>query len=865
MFKSLLNFTVKVSFLCTLFLHTFSSSAQQHEVRTFGSDEGLKGSFVSSIIQNKFGFLVVATEAGISRFDGADFFRKEFNDSSYQTYATCLRNDSLGKLVIGLNTGYVVQESLEGFDTIFTADSVSRIVELINYTENSILGIDAGFHMFEINMDGKARMIPLLDIEGVFAIPSSMNIAGDKIIVGTNEGVYIWRYSFKNSEAEFVSFLPELEYVNITCIEKIDSNSLFIGTEDMGVWKMKITHQVELTHLNEIEYLSNISVTDMLFLDGQYLCVGTKFNGIYYIDLINVSHVEKTSFVRHLDESVIHQQVSCLYRDKEGSIWVGAPGVGINQLIISPFEFFSSDKLGMGVIKGVVAFNERQMLLASDSGLFDVQIYIEYDSCNFSLVQGTKGLDVTALKGLNDSLVIFGTSDGRVFYYSVFGLRELDFGDYLKGQVISSINVDDYGNIWVVIEGFGAMSFYPNGQLKRRYDIPNGFITNDIKCIQFDRKGHVWFGTHVGGLVRENDNGQLFFLSRDEKFPFVDINNITAYSKDTTLIGTSGAGLFVVHDDSLYSITQLDGLYDNYIIGLEVDFKGNIWTLHRKGISRIGAKDHKVIAFGKRDGFTTSRSYFNSISKDKYGHIWVGHREGVTWIHSPDNAFYVTELPTYFTDISNGYQSLAEIAPKALLNNIGGQKVQFKHNQNNISFDFACVSLMYPGRMKYQYLLNGNDLKMSLKSHINQAFYNNLPPGAYSFQVYTFYNDVLWNEKPIKFDFVINEPFWEKWWFYLIQFFILGILAFITIVYGTREYTIYTRVLVYVTLFVLFDIAEIIVENNIHAFKGSAPIFQILLHLILALFLFPIESMVKGYFRRKTKEHEAAIANKLSS
>ncbi|MGB0404179.1 MAG: ligand-binding sensor domain-containing protein [Salibacteraceae bacterium] len=827
---------------------------QQYEMRTFGFDEGLKGSFVSKILQNKHGFLVVATEEGVSNFDGTDFFISQFNDSTGQTYATCLQNDNLGRLTIGLNTGFVVSEGRQGYDTLFTADSSSRIVELFNYSNNSLLGIDAAFNLFEIIDNGKTRMIPLLDVEGVFSIPSCMNVIGDKIIVGTNEGVYIWSYSLEEESAEFVSFLPELEFVNITSIEIIDSSSLFIGTEDMGVWKLSLSDEPKVEHQNKIARLANLSVTDMLYLNGEYLCVGTKFDGIYYIDLNKNKTIDHQSFVRHLSDVLTSQQVSCLYPDKEGSIWVGSPGIGISQLIISPFEFFGPNRLGSGITHGITSFQDNQMFLATDSGLVEVTLFIEYDSCSFRVVEGTEELDVSAIKGLNDSLIIIGTSTGKIYYYSALGLKQIEIGDYLSGHKIEYVNVDLKGNIWVIIEGFGALSFYPNGELKRKYDIPNGFITNDIKFIHFDENGDILFGTHVGGLVRENKKGELFFLSREEKFPFVDINNIFSYSRDTTLIGTSGSGLFVIQNDSMYSITQMEGLYDNYIVGIEVDNEGSIWTLHRKGISKLSVKDNKVIAFGKREGFSNSRAVLNSISKDKYGHIWIGHREGVTWFHSPEKNFFVTELPTYFTQISVGYKTLANVKPEASLNPINPQVISFKHNENNISFDFACVSLMFPGRMKYQYELEGNDLKMSLKTHINQAFYNNLPPGDYKFKVSTFYNDVLWNLNPIEFQFRINQPFWETWWFYLIQFLILGILAFFTIVYGVREYTIYTRILVYVTLFVLFDIAEILVENNVHAFKGSAPVFQVLLHLILALFLFPIESFVRGYFKKKTKE-----------
>jgi len=91
-----------------------------------------------------------------------------------------------------------------------------------------------------------------------------------------------------------------------------------------------------------------------------------------------------------------------------------------------------------------------------------------------------------------------------------------------------------------------------------------------------------------------------------------------------------------------------------------------------------------------------------------------------------------------------------------------------KHNQDNVTFYFGANSTRSQKNYTYQYRMLGIDsLWIPQTSNINFARFPSIPSGDYTFQVVAINEDgVKSNIAEIKL--IIDSPFYEKWWFYLL-------------------------------------------------------------------------------------------------
>jgi len=86
-----------------------------------------------------------------------------------------------------------------------------------------------------------------------------------------------------------------------------------------------------------------------------------------------------------------------------------------------------------------------------------------------------------------------------------------------------------------------------------------------------------------------------------------------------------------------------------------------------------------------------------------------------------------------------------------------------------------------PEKLLYRYKIKGHDLDWNYAQKSLTATYSGLPPGKYTFIVQVTNEQAKWNEnQSAKFHFIIEPPFWQKWWFIssMIIIVILGIYLF---------------------------------------------------------------------------------------
>ena len=91
------------------------------------------------------------------------------------------------------------------------------------------------------------------------------------------------------------------------------------------------------------------------------------------------------------------------------------------------------------------------------------------------------------------------------------------------------------------------------------------------------------------------------------------------------------------------------------------------------------------------------------------------------------------------------------------------------YTQNNFNIEFAALGYENPMQQTYAYKLHGIDDKWQYSNSMHRfAYYNNLPPGTYTFELKATNSNGVWNSREATLDITILPPPWKTWWAYLL-------------------------------------------------------------------------------------------------
>jgi hypothetical protein len=247
--------------------------------------------------------------------------------------------------------------------------------------------------------------------------------------------------------------------------------------------------------------------------------------------------------------------------------------------------------------------------------------------------------------------------------------------------------------------------------------------------------------------------------------------------------------------------------------------------------------------------------------------IWMGNRKGVTFLSAPHKKFSYQQLVSHITGMRLFYKpiDLLQFTDNEGVREANIPKgLKFRHNQNDITFDYIAINLREPEKNSYEYRLIGYDKKWSPPVKQTSMTYTNLDPGKYTFELRESNNEVYWsNDNISKASFQISPPYWDTWWFVSGEIAFLVLLLLSTIVFTRRLRNKGTiKFMLYMSLFIIFEYLHTLLEPYLEGVSGGAPIFQVMMHTMLALVLFPIENLTTNHLMKRKKAKEAAEKEK---
>lgn len=726
----------------------------------WNSNQGLPQNTVPALFQAADGYLWIATELGLVRFDGLRFtvFDKNntpelksnaidciiqsrngdmwlgtigggltrFRPGHAQTYTTkdglsndtirSLFEDSSGDLWIGTD-GNGLNRFHNGHFTALTTDHGLADNQVFSITEDRQHTLWVGTHNgLSRYRDGRFQTFRMADGLGgnyVRCLISSPrpNPANDVLWIGTDGGGLT---KLENSNFTRYSIRNGLTSNSIFALAEDTAHNLWIGTRSGGI--MRLLRSGVLQSYTARDGLPNNDVYSFLVDRDGDLWVGSGGGG----GLIRL--YDRRLFSAYDHRYGLSSDVTLpILEDHEGSIWVGTNGAGINKFRNGKFSALTA-KDG----------------LASDTV--------------FSLAEGTDGtLWAGTRKGLSR------LAQNRFTNYTR--------ADGLPNESIVALLTDSRGTLWIGTRG--GLSRYRNHEFVN-YTSKDGLSNDVIQALFEDHHHHLWIGTAGGGLNRfDNGRFEVYDSSRG-----LSNNNVFSIgeTKDGSLwVGTNGGGLNRLKNGRISAFSTKDGLPDDAIFRILEDGSGALWMSSNKGVFRASVQafdefsQHKisripVLAYGTSDGMNTREcngGFQPAGWKGRDGRLWFPTMQGITVVDPRRLSGGIAQQPTLLEEVLvNGHQADRNAT------------LDIPVGAGELEFHYSAPNFRSANRILFRYKLEGFDENWVLAGQRRIAYYTNIPPARYRFLVSATNEDGTWSHAAASLALHLEPHFYQTAVFY---------------------------------------------------------------------------------------------------
>jgi len=777
----------------------------------FSIENGLSHNTVTSIIQDRTGFLWIGTQDGLNVYDGYGFkvFRHDPDDPSSLAgnFILSLHEDREGRIWIGTyKSGLNMFDPATGRFTRYIHDPEDTTSIAVN--DVGPIYEDEDGHLWIALREG----LDLFDPEtGRFSHyshdPDNDASLGNNTVyctyrdsfglfwVGTKNGLNL----FERDSGTFThihvdpSDATQLSNGAIHCIYEDKRGMLWFGTEG-GLNRYDRPAGTFTSYRYDPSDRSSISDDIVLSLcedETGAFWVGTS-NGLDIMDR------ENGTFEHHRhdpinERSIGSDWVKVILQDRIGIFWIGTSN-GVSKYVPGKAIFnhhrhnpLHDDGLNCNHIRAFAEDASGYIWICTDFG--GVNRY-DPSSDNFDYFRHdpddpkslpTEWLETIHIDRKNNVWV--GTGEGLCLFdreTKAFHSYRHDPGDpkSLTGNWILDIYEDSRDNLWVCT-GSGLNRFDAGEKNFNRYyhdpDDSSTLSNPTVRNVLEDSDGTLWVSTDMG-LNRYDTATDSFerIRSKGEHSPDVGdrkINCMHEDSADALWLGTDiGLCRFDRKTHSCELLSMKNGLPNDTVNGILEDDTGRLWVSTNGGIAVLDTVSGLVKVYDSGDGLQSNQFSRGACLKASTGEFYFGGVNGFNRFF-PGDIVDNTNVPPV---IIESFRILGEEADLHM-SFTGTGSIRLNHHENYVTFEYAALDFTSPEKNRYAYILEGLDRQWNEAGTRRYASYSGLPPGNYVFHVKGSNNDGVWNNQGASMAVTVLPPFWGTIWFRIVI--VMSVLA----------------------------------------------------------------------------------------
>jgi ligand-binding sensor domain-containing protein/signal transduction histidine kinase/DNA-binding response OmpR family regulator len=774
-------------FYLLLFLAFFVSSArgQSYYFRHYQAEDGLSNNTISDCIQDKKGFLWLATRDGLNRFDGYSFkiFRHDPKKSTSigNDLIRSLHEDAKGRLWVGTDLGlYLYNDQLESFTRV--APKVIVDAFAIHSDKAGMLWFLSSGRLFKYDAD---RNIIKQIAKNTRLDAAALSLANDGTAwIGSGAGTIsklnkatdtFTTYNVFNHSARATSYYIE----KIQCT---DDGKVFVGTINQGVklFDSKTNDYKDIITVGKNK--TDLYVRDFLkYADNEYW-IGTEA-GIY---IYNTQSGKLTCLQRDYNDSysLSDNAVYSLYKDREGGVWVGTYFGGLNYY---PSQYSAFNKIYPGnkesslvgnIVRNITKDKYGNLWVGTeDNGLSKFDRNGNWTDYSPDAAHYVSSTNIHGIQPIGDQLLVGTFCQGTNLIDIPTGKLIKNFkDDKTENSIISNFADCIYktraGEI-VVGTTRGLFNYDASKRTFKSYDfVPDNIF---VSIIKEDHAGKILVGTVHSGLYfldkKTGKSGKFQFKTPAmQRLELTSVNDIFEDSDNTLWLTTDGDGVwrYDAKSNSFKVYNTGNGLPSNYVFCILEDEKKNLWISTSKGLLSFNKATEKIKIYTKANGLLSDQFNYKASFKDTDGTMYFGSLKGMISFNPAqftDNRYvapvYITGLQIYNKELSIGHKNFP-----ATSSIISAKKITLDYDKATFSLDFAALSYTAPEANQYMYKMKGLDKGWTYLKTNRKVYFTNLQPGTYTFVVKALNSAGAPSEA--RLEVVVTPPFWASLWAYIL-------------------------------------------------------------------------------------------------
>ena len=738
----------------------------------FQEKNGMPTTTIEKIIQDRNGFLWLASWSGLYRFNGTDFTRyetspaAELSGNSYQNRLMDLHSDGFGHIWV-----------LSSNNTLYRLDPHSRRSEKETPLQvTSIFKLSGTDFRFptargtilkcEYSGDGKKCTLTRF-----FSIPRDENVN----LICTDSSGNVWtltsRAIYRNTE-KFTD-MPGLCFLD-------NGGTIYFGStggqlikvqgESATVLQSKTHHPVELLVKtgDGKEFPGGSSRGGLFCWDpatdeavrikgctdtGRPLKYQKDSRGNIWIYTKRGSlcwyDPDKKELVPFYNPEFQHGWnsetfLNTMYVDSQDNLWISGSWGGLEHARYNPGEFklkrIDDDPEASGD-----ANNVRAVLQGSSGMIYaatrDNRIHLLDDRLEEVAVWPTDG-PVYTMAETADGTVWLGSKGAGItenlalphgsIYYAprVWRKNEEDFYGS-DCDLVYDLNTADSNRLW--ISSFDSSLSYLDLGGKRQFISRKNRISfptqqlNRMRYSCFGPDGKLYAGGSLGVFVCDNPGGEPEEMTFERFMSVADFDvQHLLFSEDGRLWASSSGNGFISFDSTepdsgvkLY--TTEDGLMSNFVLSAVEDRSGNIWIASNGGLNKFNPQTSSIIGYPySRMGLDIQFNEGRPLLADD-GEIFFNTTGGLLHFNPDEisNSSYVPRILINFIIINGRRRDPDDFG-----------RARMKRN-STLDLHFQAIDLAAPDRVIYYYKLDGRDESWNSLGHDPFLHISGLKPGRY--------------------------------------------------------------------------------------------------------------------------------------
>ena len=734
----------------------------------------LSSSLINCIVQDKYGYIWVGTEYGLSKFDGYRFTNYLHNEEDTTSITDNIISDLLvdkkGNLWIGCAKGLMrYNYETNNFSRLqFPDGRKPRIYSMVESHRGDILLGTAGYGLYSVKNNGIEKTANnrfTIRWERAYAKRDS-DVFFTHIYEDKHQ--YLWQSShlstftrfiekqgkvqrkdFKSPYGAPVAFIQHRpQAMLIVCMYGIiyydyQTGRIADAGYDLGTFKNHVTiNNATFDHDGNL-YISTSEHGALIIKKGS--------NKVEQLENSNSNFNLSTAFVNDIIE------------DKDNNLWIGCYNKGLyllnqRQQAFSSWSFSAQNYIiGSSISSIAPGENGETWCTVQNSGVFC------FDASGKIIAHPTSPAGTCII--YKDRRGAYWISNGSALYS-----YNPHTGAYQEKLTFTSAGIycmtdDNQGNLYISVYSKGLYIYnVESGKvtvLNMRQRGNKGFLCNDwVRSMAFDHTGHLWIGTSNGVSCLNTKTLSFKDFGWNNILKDRQANDICEGKNGNMIIGTEeGLYLFDRKNNKTLALPHAEVLKGKQVCSIIKDHQGDLWISTTMGIWQYDQKNRQFIGHINGNGLTTREYVLGSSMHTASDLIAFGTSDGIT-------TFYPERVRAKKMELGDVHLTNFIIDGKPI--NCLTDEFTIPYEENSFTLEFSLLNYRNTDNISFQYRINEGKWN-STNEGSNAVSFNKLKPGSYTLEVRAMSNGNF-SKKSTIIHIKVCDPWYASTWAFLLYF-----------------------------------------------------------------------------------------------